>query len=65
MKARFIGDNIRMEGAALVEVGDRRGIGSGQSRVRAAKGWGGKHARSFVLRTYIVGRMAVKKLYID
>ena len=41
-----------------------------QSRVRAvkvgaAKGWGGKRPRSFVLRTCIFGGMGVKKLHID
>ena len=44
-----------------------KGIGSGPGKVRAArgKGGGGKSIRSFVLRTYIVGRMGVKKLHID
>ena len=37
-----------------------KGIVSGQDEVRAAKG-----IRSIVLRTYIVGRMGVKKLHID
>ena len=53
-----------------------QGIGSGQSRVRAAKvrvakGWGSKclggqraERESFVLRTYIVGRTGVKKLHL-
>ena len=62
MQAGFIGDMSAWKRTGLVDVGDGRGIGSGQRRVRAAKGQGGKHARSFVLRTYMVSGMAVKKL---
>ena len=42
-----------------------KSIDSGQGKVRAAKGKGGKSIKSFVLGTYIVRRMMVKKLHID
>ena len=41
-----------------------KGIGSEEGKVRASKSSSGKSIRSFVLRTYIVGRMGVK-LHID
>ena len=42
MQAGFIGDMSAWKRTGLVDVGDGRGIGSGQRRVRAAKGQGGK-----------------------
>ena len=36
-----------------------------KDKSQGGKGRGGKNIRSFVLRTYIVGRMGVKKLHID
>ena len=50
----------------LAKVGEK-GVGSGQGKLRAArgKGKGGQSPRSFVLRMYIAGGIGVKKLLID
>ena len=66
MHTKFIGDPFSWKRMALPKVGGEK---QRQSRVRvakvrAAKGWGDMCHRSFVLMTYMVGRMGVN-LYID
>ena len=64
VQARFVSDTFSWKRTGLARVGVER------HRLRAGRGKGGQSRggqsiRSFVLRTYIVGRMGMKKLHID
>ena len=66
MQAGFISDMFSWKRMGLAKV-VVKGVDSGQGKVRAATGKakGGNSTRSFVLRSYIVGKTGVKKLHID